>query len=179
MTHLGSLSPDLDIEALADTPELDTFEWFGEVFTVAPNLSALSLLRYAVDMQTAGGQERRGQVARKRARTDSEREAADELTGAAAVTQMAGAYAFLKSVIGPGEWESFEEVTNLASASEEALGGLIQALVGVIAARPTRQPSGSAGGPSTTGLSSPVASPSRASAKEAQDAELFYAVPSA
>jgi hypothetical protein len=179
MSHLGSLSPDLATEGLDDAPELDTFEWFGEIFTVAPNLSALAILRYAWDMKTSEDQERRGQLNRRRARTDTERSDADDLIGTSTVTQMAAAYVFLKSVIGPGEWTRFEEITNLACADENVLGSLINNLIGAISARPTRQPSGSAGGPSTTGPSSPVASPSLVSAKEAQDAELFYAVPNA
>jgi hypothetical protein len=178
MAHLGVLSPDLTVDGLDDAPELDTFEWFGEVFTVAPNLSALAILRFAWDTKAAEGQERRGQLNRRRARTDTERGEAEELIGGAAATQMSAAYGFLKSVIGPGEWPRFEEVTDLACANEDTLGELITALVGVITARPTRQPSASAGGLSTTGPSSQAASPSPVSvtAKERQDAELFYAV---
>jgi hypothetical protein len=175
MAHLGSLSPDLDVDPdAAVSVERDTFDWYGETFEIAERLSAVVVLRMAWQSREADRMGRRAQLDHKRARTDGERTAADELEATADRDEMAAMYEFLQSVLGPGEWDRFVEQTVLAAAPDDAIGGLIQKLLGVIAARPTRPSSASPDGRWTNTTTSRVNSPSL-TAKELQDAELFFA----
>lgn len=176
MTHLGTLSPHTDpVAADAEPPDLDTFDWYGETFAVAERLSALAVLKYAWASRQAELLARRAGIDRKRAQSDEAREAADELDAAGTRDHMAALYDFLRGVLAPGEWDRFEEVTTLAAAPEDVLIGLVQELIGVIGARPTRQPSASAGGPSTNTAGSAGSSSAVGSEKARQDAELFHA----
>lgn len=174
MPHLGSLSPAVGTADDAAELERDTFDWYGETFAVADSVSALTLLRMAWDSRQADGLRNRATIARRRARTDAERAAADELDAQAERDELASMWSFLRSTLAPGEWDRFVEVSELAGAPPDAVGELIQTLIGVITARPTRQPSASAGGRSTSSVSSLVPS-QPLTPKELQDAELFFA----
>src|SRR3954468_12935454 len=83
---------------------------------------------------------------------------ADDMEGLAAL------YALLQSCVHPDDWDAFEDHANEAGAQGEDLMPVVRDAVAAGAARPTRQLSGSPGGPSTTagssagGSSSPAAS---------------------
>jgi hypothetical protein len=173
MAHLGELAPDTEVDAAAAEVDRDTFDWYGETFAVADRLSAVVVLRMAWQSREADKLRRRADTDRKRARTEDARDAADALSAQADRDDMAAMWEFLTGVLGPGEWDRFVEVTSLACASDEALGGLIQQLIGVISDRPTRQPSASPAGLSTSTPTSPGTSPGL-TAKDLQDAELFF-----
>jgi hypothetical protein len=175
MTHLGELGlrPDLDADDAVPV-ELDTFGWYGETFAVADRLSALGLLRMAWDSRQADTLRRNAGITRKRATTPEARAAADEIEAQADRDEMAAMYQFLRSTLAPGEWDRFEEVTHLAGADDQVMSGLIQQLIGVISARPTMRPSGSADGLSTSTPGSPGSS-LVLSDHDRQVAELFFA----
>jgi hypothetical protein len=170
MTHLGELGLRADVTADDAGAELDSFDWFGETFTIAARLSALNLLRMAWESRQSDDAGRRADMARKQGRTGQ----AAELTAEADRNEMAAMWEFLQATLGPGEWERFVEVSNLAAADDEALSGLIQQVIGVITDRPTRRPSASAGGSSTNTAGQLVRS-HVLSDHDRQVAELFFA----
>lgn len=168
MAHLGSLSPEVTAQDAEQAPERDTFDWYGETFTLAERLSPLLVMRMAYDSRIADGLRAQAKAARNRGDVDK----ADDLEGTADRDEAASMYAFLRSTLAPGEWEPFLDHTTLAGAPDDALSGLITTLIGVITDRPTRRPSGSPGGPSMTTPGSVARS--SLSPAQAQAAELFY-----
>lgn len=139
------------LETVAENP--DTFEFFGTVFEVPSAVGAASVLRFAWESKQTETQMDRAQRRRDRALTDSERDAATSDMGAAEMAGMAAMYGFLQAMLGD-QWAQFIAVADEARADEDELMEIVQALIGAVAGRPTKRPSGSSGGPSSTGGSS-------------------------
>lgn len=168
MAHLGSLSPEFTVGDVQDAPERDTFDWYGETFVLADRLSPLLVMRMAYDSRIADGLRAQAKAAQQRGDVDR----AQELDATADRDEAASMYAFLRATLAPGEWDRFLEQTSLAGAPDDVLAGLIQTLIGVITDRPTKRPSGSPVGPSTSTGGSAVRS--SLSPAQRQAAELFY-----
>lgn len=108
--------------------EPDTFGFFGETFEVADRVGAMPLLRFA-SVAEQGTQ-------------------AEDLAGLAAMHEL------LRDCLASGEWPRFQKVAADNKASAEELMAVCGAVYQAVTGRPTRQPSDSSDGLSTTGESS-------------------------
>lgn len=117
--------------------EPDQFKFYGELFTVADQVGAMPLLRFAA-VADSGAQ-------------------ADELAGLAAMHEL------LRDCLAPGDWPRFQKVAADHKADAEELMQVCGAVYQAITGRPTQRPSASADGSSTTTASSRAPSSSEAS----------------
>jgi hypothetical protein len=175
MAHLGEFGQQVaDFEG-----EADTFSFHGEVFEVPARLSSLVLMRFADAAKRAQDQQedaraRRAaaQAALGRAVTDGARDAAaaeasaaDYAFATAETSGTAAMYRFVRECIGEDQWARFEAHAVRVGAGQEELLAVAGAIYQAVSGRPTRRPSDSSGGPSSTGVGSmdgagsPVATP--------------------
>lgn len=168
MAHLGEFGREL-AELDTDTPavEDDTFTFHGVTFTVRRSIGAMPLLRYSWRAIQAQDVAEQVDTAMAAARTDEERAAAQSMLRGLVVQQRASVFEYLRSVIGDEQWPEFERVADAVAATEDELLGVSRAVIAAVAARPTRRPSGSPGGPSPSGGGSVGASSSTGTAPQA------------
>jgi hypothetical protein len=145
--EFGAAARDAD-----DATEPDTFKFYGETFAVADRVGAMPLLRFAA-VADAGAQ-------------------AEEMEGLAAMHELLRdclvAEPITAEVDGESKivahgWAHFQRVAASNKAEAEELMEVCGAIYQVVSGRPTRQPSVSTAGLSTTGASSKVSSSSEVS----------------
>lgn len=73
---------------------------------------------------------------------------------------LAAMYDLIRQTIVDDDWEAFADHATEVRASEEDLMDVVKQAIGVMSGRPTRRPSDSSGGPSTTETSSSAGSSS-------------------
>lgn len=151
MAYLGEFGREVAELDTSTPPEDDTFTFHGVQFTIRRSIGAMPLLRYSWRAIQAQDVAEQVDAARAAARTDDERAAADAMLRGLIVQQRASVYEYLHSVIGDEQWPEFERVADAVAATEDELLGVSRAVIAAVAARPTRRPSGSAGGPSPSG----------------------------
>lgn len=152
----------------------DTFRFRGERFVVPALLSDLVLMEFTAEVKrlqrAATDAEARRDNARAvaaRAATAQEREAA-EREASAAETEILSAdsegteaqYAFIRGCIGDGQWRRFRDVAVRAGVGGDELMDVCARIYEAVAGRPTRRPSDSSDGPSSTGDGSTASSAS-------------------
>lgn len=120
--------------AVEGVPVGDRVEFMGSTYRIADKVGLMPLIRFA---RAA----RRG--------TD-----AADMEGLAAIGDM------LEDCIDPEDWPRFEADATLHKADDTDLLPVVQQTIELLTARPTRRPSGSSDGPSTTSPSSTGSSPS-------------------
>lgn len=130
--------------------EPDEFRFYGETFTVADQVGAMPLLRFAAVAE--GGTQ------------------AEELAGLAAM------YELLRDCLAPGDWSRFQKVASDNKVEAEELMEICGAVYQAITGRPTRRPSVSAGGSSNTSASSREHSSSEVSLPPIQQDERVRAL---
>lgn len=161
MAHLGEFGRAVeDFEG-----EPDTFLFKGELFEIPSSLSWLVLGKLAKAARDCQDRESDAEVRRAKAETalahattPADRDAARaEIDAAKYASQEAGVWYvasmvdYIRACIGEEQWERFELASIASGASQEELTGVAGAVYSAVTARPTRRPSSSAAGPSTTG----------------------------
>jgi hypothetical protein len=115
-------------------------EFLGEQFRIAERVGLMPMMRFAKVAKDGG---------------DS-----DDLAGLTAM------YDLLEQCLAEDEWERFQAHADNTRADGEELMGVVARVFEVLSARPTRRPSGSSAGPSTTARNSTVDSSSQVIARE-------------
>src|SRR5690349_22004190 len=126
------------VEVVPDTdppPPVVTVGFAGRRFAVRDGMSLLPLMKFAT-------------IARRQSTGGGGSEGQQEMEALAAL------YDLLQQCIAPAEWDAFYDHALDTGAGQEELMAVVGEAVSAAAARPTRQPSGSPGGPSPTELSS-------------------------
>jgi hypothetical protein len=160
VAHLGEFGREL-AELDTTTPaDDDTFTFHGVTFTIPNDIGDMPLLRYSWRAMQARDAYEAADAAAAAARTDAERDEAETMYRGLIVQQRASVFEYLRSVIGEPQWPEFERVAERHAATQDELLGVSRQVIAAVAARPTRRPSGSAGGPSASGGGSADASPS-------------------
>lgn len=133
MPSLGDFTEFDQAVSEAEKVEPDTFVFYGEMFTVAEQVSSIPMMRLA-KVAASGG--------------DS-----SDIEGLVALND------FLEQTLADGEFLRFCDVATRNKVSDEALLKVAQRVYEAIAARPTRRQSSSSGGlPSTSPSSKPTSS---------------------
>lgn len=105
-----------------------TIELLGETFEVADRVGLMALLRFA-------------HLAKKG-------------LGTGDIEAFAVIYDVLRSVIADKDWERFEEHATLVRADTEELLGCVKKAIALVTARPTKSPTDSSDGQTSTEMSS-------------------------
>jgi hypothetical protein len=131
--------PQVEFDDVPDTAQAETVELRGRTFRLDPRgVSLMGLMEFAVLAE----------------RQQQSTTAADEM---AAMTALLG---LLRECIAEDEWDAFRAHARTVRAGADELNRVMTDAVTVQAARPTRQSSGSPGGPPRTGTSSAAGSSS-------------------
>lgn len=172
MAHLGEFGRALQ----DDAGEPDTFSFHGEPFVVPARASSLPIAKFAWQQKVSQQRERQAadrldmaQARQQMARTQDEY---DEATAAVAEAQaeqtqvgldtLASIWEYLRAMI-PDETE-FDRLYSVAlrvGADTDELFEVCAQIVQAVTARPTRRPSGSSGGPRSSGRGSTGSSASQ------------------
>lgn len=145
--------------------EPDTFRFHGEQFEVPANLSSLVLMEFAHDSQAYDTARKTAQARVDQAQRDADtatnptaRAAAEAEVSAAQVSlneamasTLSAMYRYVRACIGDGQWDRFRAVVLADGVDEDELMLVCGALFSAVAGRPTRRPSASPDGPSSTG----------------------------
>jgi hypothetical protein len=129
----------------------DLFSFHGDLFEIPGKVSALPVARFA--WRTRELEHARAVADRNLARAHGG-DAQDTAQAALATVEageLAAVYEFLQGVIGVDQWTGFEQVAQRVGADFEELIGVCNQIAQAVTARPTRRPSGSTDGPSTSG----------------------------
>ena len=112
--------------------EVDTFKFYGEEFTVADRVGAMPLLRFAA--------------------------AAVSGADSAEAEGLSAMHDLLRDCLPADDWRRFQQVAEENKADGDELLAISRTVYQAISGRPTRRPSDSSDGPSSTGASSRVPS---------------------
>jgi hypothetical protein len=146
--------------------EADDFTFHGEPFTIPAAFSDLPVLKFA---NASVASQRASEAAEARAKTaqsviddpraDEARKAVAtaDLTAAQYEAQVASAefasaaYDFIRDAVGHTQWPRFEAIAVQYGSRQDELIELASLIYSAVSGRPTRRPSISTGGPSSTG----------------------------
>lgn len=146
----------------------DSFRFHGERFEVPQALSPLVLMEFAYEAKVnhaaheqATARQGKAQGVLDQSSSPAQRAVAqDELTAAetavstANTMHMAAMYSYIRECIGDAQWPRFRAVVLREAVDDDELMDVCADIFSAVAGRPTRRPSGSSDGPSSTGVTS-------------------------